>query len=107
MSAAGVLALAFSAGGALGLFYFGTLWLVVRRLPRVARPALWLGVTGALRLAVVLAFVYLLVDPRWDRLASGLLGFLTVRLVLTRRLGRPSLRRRRGPGQEPTTMASS
>jgi F1F0 ATPase subunit 2 len=86
---AGVLALALVAGGVLGVFYFGTLWLVVRRLDRLARPAVWFGVTGILRLAVVLALFALLVGTRWERPAAALVGFVAVRVVLTRWLGRP------------------
>jgi len=61
MNAAAALALALAGGTLLGAFYFGTLWLVVRRLDRLARPAVWLGVTGILRLAVVLGLFALLV----------------------------------------------
>jgi F1F0 ATPase subunit 2 len=85
----GVLALALVAGGVLGVFYFGTLWLVVRRLDRLAWPAVWLGVTGILRLAVVLALFALLVGTRWERLAAALVGIVAVRVVLTRWLARP------------------
>jgi F1F0 ATPase subunit 2 len=89
LNEAGVLALALVAGGALGAFYFGTLWLVVRRLDRLPWPAVWLGVTGILRLAVVLALFALLVGTRWERLAAALVGFVAVRVVLTRWLGQP------------------
>lgn len=88
MSGALALVLAVLAGAALGAFYFGTLWLVVRRLDRVAWPAVWLGGTAFVRLAVVLGLAALLVGPRGDRLLAALLGFVAVRLVLTRRLGR-------------------
>jgi len=90
------------AGGALlGAFYFGTLWLVVRRLGRLRRPTVWLGVTGVLRLVVVLGLFVSLVGVRWERLVAALVGFLAVRVGLVRWLGRPaatpsSSRRRRG-----------
>jgi F1F0 ATPase subunit 2 len=74
----------------LGTFYFGTLWLVVRRLDRLAWPAVWLGVTAILRLAVVLMLFALLVGTRWERLVIALVGFLAVRVVLTHWLGRPA-----------------
>ena len=83
------LGLAFALGGVLGAFYFGTLWLVVRRLDRLAWPAVWLGVTGIVRLAVVLVLLAVLVGTGWERLAAALVGFLAVRLVFTRWLGRP------------------
>jgi F1F0 ATPase subunit 2 len=93
------LARALVMGTLLGVFYFGTLWLVVRRLDRLARPAVWLGVTGILRLAVVLGLFALLVGARWERLVVALAGFLAVRVVLTRYLGRPVDAPRR-PGRD-------
>jgi F1F0 ATPase subunit 2 len=83
----GRLLLAFVEGVAPGAFYFGTLWLVVRRLGRLARPAFWLGVTGILRLAVVLGFFALLVGGRWEAVVAALVGFLAMRVVLTRWIG--------------------
>jgi F1F0 ATPase subunit 2 len=82
------LGLAFVTGVVLGALYFGTLWLVVRRLDRLSWPAVWLAVTGLLRLAVVLALFALLLGTRWERVLVALVGFLAVRVVLTRRLGR-------------------
>ena len=87
MNGALALGLPFVVGVVLGAFYFGTLWLVVRRLPRVSAPALLLGVTGLIRLAVVVAGFCVLVDEHWGRLASALLGFVATRVALTRRLG--------------------
>jgi F1F0 ATPase subunit 2 len=94
-----VLGLAFAAGVGLGVFYFGTLWLVVRRLDRLASPAAWLGLTGIVRLAVTLVAFALLVGPRWDRPVVALAGFLAVRVVLTRWLGRPASAAR-GPARD-------
>ncbi len=93
------LALALVAGTLLGTFYFGTLWLVVRRVDRLAWPAIWLGVTGIVRLAVVLVLFALLVGTRWERLVVALIGFLAVRVILTRWLGRPA-EAPRCPGRE-------
>ena len=89
MSELPALVLALAGGALLGAFYFGTLWLVVRRLDHVAWPAVWLGVTGLVRLLVVLAVLVLLGGGRWERLVVALIGFVAVRIVLTRRLGRP------------------
>jgi F1F0 ATPase subunit 2 len=92
------LALSVAAGAALGGLYFASLWLVVRRLGRLARPALWLGVTSIVRLALLLGLATLLVGPRWERVIAALIGFVAVRLVLVRRLGRPgALAPRRDP----------
>jgi F1F0 ATPase subunit 2 len=91
------LGLAFAAGVVLGAFYFGTLWLVVRRLDRAAWPAVWLGATGIVRLAVVIGLFALLVGPRWERLLAALVGFLAARVVLTRWLGPAASPQRTGP----------
>jgi F1F0 ATPase subunit 2 len=99
VSDATALGLAFATGVVTGTFYFGTLWLVVRRLDRLAWPALWLGVTAILRLAVVLVLFALLVGTRWERLLIALVGFLAARIVLTRWLGRPGEAPRR-PGRD-------
>ena len=81
------LGLALAGGAALGVFYFGTLWLVVRRLDRVPRPGLWLMATGAVRLGAVLLVIGLLAGTRWEHLFALMAGFLAARVVLTRRLG--------------------
>ena len=99
MTGATALGLAFVVGVGLGVFYFGTLWTVVRRLDRLAWPAVWLGVTAILRLAMVLALLALLVGTRWERVVVALVGFLAVRVVLTRWLGRPAQAPRR-PGRD-------
>lgn len=81
------LALALAGGALLGAFYFGTLWLVVRRLDRLAWPAVWLGVTAIARLGVVLVLFAVLAGTRWERVVVALVGFLAVRIGLTRWLG--------------------
>lgn len=80
----GALLVAFAAGIALGVSYFGTMWWVVRRLPRVERPMLWLGLSAALRLAAVLPAFYFVMDGGLERLGACLLGFLAARFLLTR-----------------------
>jgi hypothetical protein len=44
-------------------------------------------VTGILRLLVALGLFALLVDGQWARLVAALVGFLAVRVVLTRSVG--------------------
>lgn len=66
-------------GLALGAAYFGGLWLVVRRLNRLAAPAVWLGVGVVLRLVLVLAGLYLVMDGRWERLVAAVAGLLLAR----------------------------
>jgi F1F0 ATPase subunit 2 len=103
MTGAVALGLALVAGVVLGAFYFGTLWLAVRRLERLAWPAAWLAVTGILRLAVVLVLFALLFGSRWERLTIALMGFLAARIVVTRWVGRPvraSVRSHRQPAAD-------
>ena len=80
------LALALVAGGALGAFYFGALWLTVRRMPTARRPALLAIGSFAGRTAVVVAGFYLVMGGDWRRAAVCLAGFLIVRTILVRRL---------------------
>lgn len=89
------LGLAFAGGAVAAAFYFGTLWFLVRRLDRLTWPAAWLGVTGILRLAVVLAIFAVLAGPRWERWLAALAGFLALRIALVRWLG-PSIPRPEG-----------
>ena len=71
-------------GVALGVLYFGGLWMSVRTLPRMNRPALLMLVSLAARMAVVLAGFYLVMQGRWERLIVCLLGFLVARAIMIR-----------------------
>ncbi|MCK4391050.1 MAG: ATP synthase subunit I [Desulfobacterales bacterium] len=81
------IAIAFTAGIGLGVFYFGGLWLTVRRLPTARRPALLSLLSFFGRLGVVLFGFYLVMGPRWERLLVCLLAFLGTRVVLVRLWG--------------------
>jgi F1F0 ATPase subunit 2 len=78
------ISLAAVAGLALGLFYFGGLWLTVRRITCSTRPALLMLASFVVRLLVTLCGFYLVMDGRWERLLACLSGFLVTRFVLTR-----------------------
>jgi F1F0 ATPase subunit 2 len=80
------LALAFVAGLALGLFYFGGLWLTVNRLAAAGRPGLLVLGSMVLRGAVVLAGLWLVMDGQLDRLLACIVGFFIMRTLLIRRL---------------------
>ena len=81
-----VLVLAFIAGLALGAFYFGGLWLTVRRLAETSRTALWFGASFVIRTGVTLIAFYFVMGGRWERMVACLIGFLIVRQVLIHRL---------------------
>ncbi|WP_041355656.1 ATP synthase subunit I [Nitrosococcus halophilus] len=78
--------LALLGGMLLGGFYFGGLWLTVRRLPHVRHPALWMMLSLVLRSAVVLACFYFLLGSHWEQILAALAGMLLIRTFLVRRL---------------------
>jgi len=79
------LSIALTAGLALGGFYFGALWMTVRRLPGARRP--WLLSLGSfwVRLLVTLSGFYFAAQGRVENLALCLLGFFFMRRLLVRR----------------------
>lgn len=83
-----ILAAAFLAGMALGLFYFEGLWLTVRRLSSHPRPSLLMFESLVVRLAVALTGFYLVMDGSWERLAACLAGFFIMRALVSRRVNR-------------------
>jgi F1F0 ATPase subunit 2 len=79
---------AFVAGLALGAFYFIALWQTVQRVPSTASPARLMLGSFILRMAVVMAGFYLIINGgHWERLAAAMLGFIIIRKILTYRLG--------------------
>jgi F1F0 ATPase subunit 2 len=84
------LLIAFLIGAAAGGLYFAGLWITVRKLPGSDRPTLVLLASFALRLALLLLLVWLLLNSRqahWSHILSGAAGLLLARTVLIRRLG--------------------
>jgi len=79
------------AGVALGLFYFGTLWLTINNLERSRFPGVVLLVTFFGRLALTMAGFYKVCGARGDRLLACLAGFVAARIFLVHRI-RPGTR---------------
>lgn len=79
---------AFAAGMALGAFFSLHLWSSVKRL--TGPEGITLSSVGGfiLRMVVVTSGFYLVMDGRWERLLAALAGFVVVRGVMVRRLGR-------------------
>ncbi len=75
---------AFGSGLGIGLFFFGGLWLTVREIPRVRRPALLSMLSFVGRSSVSLAIFYFIVGLRWERVAAALAGFILMRFILVR-----------------------
>lgn len=88
-----ILALAWLAGGVIGLFFFGGLWWTVRRGVSAKRPELWFLGSMLLRMGITLAGFYVVSNRHLDRLLVCLLGFFIARMVvtwLTRVAGKPT-----------------
>lgn len=66
-------------GIGLGVFYFGGLWVTVKILPGAQSPALLALGSFFGRTAVVISGFYLVMDGRWERLVTSVLGFFIVR----------------------------
>ena len=75
---------AFPAGLLLGLFYFGLLWLTVRRLDSLPMPALFIAGSFFGRTALCALGFVLIMQGGWQSLLVALLGFLMMRKILAR-----------------------
>jgi len=85
--------MAFLAGLGLGTFYFLNLWKTVQRITEPPGPGMFLFRSFLARVAVILPCFYLVMAGHWERLAAAVLGFVVMRGVLVRCLGRkPSTR---------------
>ena len=84
-----LLSFSFVAGVLLGLFLFGGLYLTVRDLPTTERPLHRLLLSFLARMIITLAGmagVLWVAGSRWEALALCLIGLLTARTLLVRRL---------------------
>ena len=75
------LMLAFAVGLAAGIAYFAALWLMVRWFTRGSLAPTWLLVSAAVRLALLIAVLFWIMDGRVERLLAALGGFFLVRFV--------------------------
>ncbi|MEI7831880.1 MAG: ATP synthase subunit I [bacterium] len=77
------LLLALLAGMILGFFYFGGLWLTIKKGLASTRPALWFMGSMLLRTALALLGFYLIGHDHWERLLACVLGFIIMRFVVS------------------------
>ena len=84
------LVLACTAGGLLGVVFFGGLWWTLRRAFASTRPALWIGGSLLLRMACVVAGFIVVSAGDWRRLLACLLGFWAARWLILRLTARPA-----------------
>ncbi len=78
-------------GGALGILYFGGLWLTLRKLPKARKPLALFGWSYILRLGAVLGVFHLILqrtrpDQIFPMLLVCFLGFLLSRTFLISRI---------------------
>jgi len=73
-------------GGLLGAFYFGGLWLTVRRVSTSRQPAMLIVASFLVRAGIVLSGFYLVTAGRWERWVACLAGFLFARSLSIRQL---------------------
>jgi len=74
--------LLFLFGIALGIFFYGGLWLTVSRLAVTRHPFLLSFGSLMLRMSVTLAGFLVVLHGRWQNAAAVLIGFTGARLVL-------------------------
>lgn len=99
MSELGWILTGVAVGAALGLFYFGLLYLTLLRLHSARRPQLVAMWSFLGRLGVTILVLFLLVrGGHWERGLAFLAGFVVVRMLLVRRW-RPEPYRK--PGSAP------
>lgn len=75
------------AGAGFGLFFFGGLWMTVKKLPGSRRPVMLALGSFLGRLAVCALGFILVARGQWDRMLACFLTFMAVRLILQHRLG--------------------
>jgi F1F0 ATPase subunit 2 len=80
------LVLAPFAGVAIGLLFFGGLWLTVRDGVSAKQPALRFLGSLLLRSGIAVAGFYFVAGGQWDRLLLCLLGFVCAQVALTCRV---------------------
>ncbi len=72
------------AGALIGLVFFESLWLTIRRLPHVRRPGLAVLASFGLRMLFLAAALYWVIDGDWRRAPLAVVGLLLVRALLVR-----------------------
>jgi F1F0 ATPase subunit 2 len=96
-------AMAFVAGGMLGVLFFGGLWWTVQKGVTSELPAFWFLGSLLLRTGAILAGFYLVAQGHWSRLVACLIGFVIARVIVVKRLTRGPTEHI--PLEEETTIA--
>lgn len=80
---------AIASGAIVGLFYFGGLWLTLKKIADYQLSYWLVLVSFLIRLAFVLLVFYALLIYHWAYMAIALASFLVMRQMLLVRLGKP------------------
>ena len=72
----------------MGAFYFGGLWLTVRKVANTRPAGLILFGSFLVRAAVVLIGFYFVTDGKWERVLACMTGFVLARTLFIHRLRR-------------------
>jgi F1F0 ATPase subunit 2 len=95
--------LAFIAGTALGIIFFGGLWLTVKKVVTAKVPALWVLGSFIFRVGIVLTGFYFISSGSWQRLVSCLIGFIVARFIviqLTKSIDEKHIQIKKEPAHE-------
>jgi F1F0 ATPase subunit 2 len=74
--------ISFVAGIALGIIFFGGLWLTVRKAMTSKRPAIWFIFSLLIRSALVIGGIYWAAGQQWQRILVSLSGFILSRVLV-------------------------
>jgi F1F0 ATPase subunit 2 len=76
--------LVFTAGLALGILFFGGLWLTIKKMSTPKMPSLFFIASFVFRMGVVLLGFYFIAANNWQNMLVCLLGFIIARFVIMR-----------------------
>ena len=76
--------LALMAGLALGILFFGGLWVTVKKAVSSKIPAIWFFFSLLIRLGITLIGFYYISQGSWQRLLIGAAGFIMARFIVLR-----------------------
>ena len=74
--------ISFIAGVALGIAFFGGLWLTIQKALSAKRPAVWFIASLLIRSALVIGGLYWATGQRWQRLLVSMFGFILSRFLV-------------------------
>jgi len=79
-------------GLALGIFYFGGLWLTIKNMNQVRSPIILTLGSFILRTATIfLVLIYIARQGEWGNILVLLAGFIAARIFLSRKIGKQKI----------------